>query len=153
MLSEKMLGAFLSLLIDRYVTEDRIAELLAPTTKALELQLESMYANSMGLQFIKWVEENATFGATGLVGLHMHELVAQFQKWRLNENDIGQYAEPDVQAMFGPLVNTERKSVRDAGKVRKVRIITSFKTEAAAFIKSLEGDHDEAAELAAVVED
>jgi phage/plasmid-associated DNA primase len=51
MLTEETLGAFLSLLVDRYVTEDEVAVRLTPTTKAIELQLEQMYSNSMGLQF------------------------------------------------------------------------------------------------------
>lgn len=154
MLSDKMVGAFLGLLIDHYVLEDELAEKLAPTGKALELQLESMYANSMGLQFLKWVEEDATFGTADIIGWTMSDVVKHFRDWRLKENDIGQYAEPDVMAMFAPLLNTERKSVRDAhGQPRKVRVVTSFKVEATAFIKTLEGDHDDAAELAAVVED
>jgi hypothetical protein len=153
MLDQESLGAFLSLLIDRYVVEDRIAEMLAPTAKALELQLEAMHVNSIGLQFLKYVEEKDTFGAGGLVGKTMPELVQAFQSWRLKENDIGQWAEPDVQALFQPLLNTERKSIRDSGKVRKERIVTSLKDEAAAFIKSLEGDDQDDEILAAVVED
>jgi hypothetical protein len=135
------------------VVEDRIAEMLAPTAKALELQLEAMHVNSIGLQFLKYVEEKDTFGAGGLVGKTMPELVQAFQSWRLKENDIGQWAEPDVQALFQPLLNTERKSIRDSGKVRKERIVTSLKDEAAAFIKSLEGDDQDDEILAAVVED
>jgi hypothetical protein len=57
MLSEPMLGAFLSLLISYYVEEDDVALQLAPTQKAVALQLEHMYANSLALQFLKHVEE------------------------------------------------------------------------------------------------
>lgn len=153
MLNPASLGAFLSLLIDRYVVEDSIAEMLAPTAGALELQLEAMHTNSIGLQYLKYVEETDVFGASSLVGKTMSMLVQQFQSWRLKENDIGQWAEPDVQALFQPLLNTERKSIRDAGKVRKERLITSFKDEAEAFIRSLEGDSEDDDILAAVVED
>jgi phage/plasmid-associated DNA primase len=153
MLNPEALGAFLSLLIDRYVVEEELATQLAPTQKAMELQLEAMHANSLGLQFIKWVEETDVLGAETLIGAQMHELVIKFQSWRLKENDIGQWAEPDIQAMFLPLLNTERRSVRENNKVRKVRVITSFKPEATAFIESLKGETDDEDILAAVVED
>jgi hypothetical protein len=153
MLTGETLGAFLSLLVDRYVTEHTIAERLMPTKRSLELQLESMFTNQIGLQFLKHREETDAFGAVGLLGSPMAELVSAFQSWRIKENDLGTWAEPDVIGLFGPLLNTERKSVRDAqGKPRKVRIVTSFKTEAAAFIESLKGDADDE-DIAALVED
>lgn len=153
MLSEKMVGAFLSLLIDRYVHENEVAYRLAPTAKGMELQLESMFTNSIGMQFIKWLEEHDAIGATGLLGLTLPELSTQFRSWRLKENDVGTWSEPDVLGLFQPLVNTERKTQRINGAPRKVRVVTSFKDEAAAFIESLEGNDNDAAILAAVVEE
>ncbi len=155
MMTDESLGALLSLLIERYVTEDRLAEALAPTTKAMELQLEQMYANSIGLQFLKYIEESPGLGAAGLVGSPMSDLVQQFHAWRLKENDLGTWAEPDVHALFLPLLNTERKAVRIDGQPRKVRVVTSYKIEAQAFIDSLKGDtaDDDAALINAMVED
>lgn len=153
MLSPESLGAFLSLLIDRYVTEDELAVKLAPTTKAIELQLEQMFANSTGLQFLKYIEETDSLGATGLLGSPVTDLVQKFQSWRLKENDLGTWAEPDVVAQFQPLVNTERKTQRVNGAPRKVRVVTSFKTEALAFLDSLKGAEDDAALINALVED
>lgn len=144
MMTEPSLGAFLSLLIDRYVPEDQVAQRLAPTTKTIELQLEAMYSNSMGLQFLRHLEETDVLGAEGIVGESMHGLVQRFQSWRIKENDLGSWAEPDVQAVFLPLVNTERKTQRVNGKPRKVRVVTSLQQEADAFIKSLKGTEDEA---------
>jgi phage/plasmid-associated DNA primase len=155
MLTEESLGAFLALLIKRYVKEDDVAARLAPTSKSLELQLEQMYSNSLGLQFLKYIEETDTLGADGLVGKSIEELVQLFRSWRLKENDLGTWADPDVAALFQPLLNTERKSDRNnpTGQPRKVRKITSFKHEAVAFIESLKGDDDDAALLNALVED
>jgi hypothetical protein len=153
MMQEDVLGAFLSLLIDRYVTEDEVADKLAPTTKALELQLEQMYANSLALQFLKHVAETDALGVAGLLGEPITNWVQLFQSWRLKENDLGSWSEPDVVALFLPLVNTERKSLRVNGDPRKVRVVTSFKTEAQAFLDSLKGDTDDAALLHALVED
>lgn len=154
MRTEEALGAFLSLLIDHYVCEDEVATRLAPTTRSIELQLEQMYANSLGLQFLKYLEETDALGAVDAVlGSSMHELAQKFQAWRLKENDISTWAEPDVLAQFTPLLNTERKSVRAEGKVRKIRVVTSLKAEADAFIHSLKGTDDDADILSAVVED
>jgi hypothetical protein len=70
----------------------------------------------------------------------------------LKENDLGTWADPDVAALFGPLLTTERKSERTPTGPRKIRKITSFKPEAQAFLDSLKGD-DDAALLNALVED
>lgn len=84
----------------------------------------------------------------------MPDIVRSFQSWRLKENDLGTWPEPDVMAQLLPLVHTERRSVRTGGTVRKVRVVTSLKTEATAFIESLKGDtDDDAALLDAVVDD
>lgn len=152
MLSPESLGAFLSLLIDRYVTEDELAVKLAPTTRAIELQLEQMFANSSGLQFLKYLEESDAMGAHGLLGSPVNELVSKFQSWRLKENDLGTWAEPDVIALFQPLLNTERRTQRVNGEPRKVRVITSYKSEASAFLESLKGVEDDAALIDALVE-
>jgi hypothetical protein len=142
MLADKMLGAFLSLLVDHYVREDEVAEKLAPTQKAMELQLEHMYVNSLSLQFLKYLEESDPLGVKGLLGEPMAKIVPAFQSWRIKENDLGTWAEPDVLALFQPLINSERRSVRIDNKPRKVRIATSLKPEASAFIESLEGSED-----------
>lgn len=152
MLSENHLGAFLALLLDHYVLEDGVALALAPTRKALELQLEHMFVNSVGLQYLKHIEETSPLGVEDVFGQTMTELAQGFQSWRLKENDLSVWAEPDVVALFQPIINTERKSIRDnEGKPRKVRVIHSLKTEAEAFIESLKGDVDD--DLEALVAD
>lgn len=152
MLSEERLGAFLSLLVDRYVLENEVAARLVLTHKAIELQLEHMYTNSLAMQFLKYVEETDTLGTAGLLGEPLSKLVQGFQSWRIRENDLGGWNEPDVVAQLSPLIHTERKSQRVDGTVRKIRVVTSYKPEATAFIDSLKGDPD-ADVLAAVVDD
>jgi hypothetical protein len=119
----------------------------------MELQLEQMYSNSLSLQFLKYIEETDPLGADGLLGEPSSTLVTKFQSWRIRENDLGTWADPDVLALFGPIVNTERKSVRENGKVRKQRLLTSYKDEARAFIDSLTGADDDTDVLATLVED
>jgi hypothetical protein len=143
MLTEPALGAFLSLLIDRYVKEDEVALRLAPTARTIELGLEQVYANSPGLQFLRYLEESDALGVNGILGESMSKVVARFQSWRTKENDLGSWAEPEVKHQLDPLVNTERKTQRVNGKPRKVRVVTSLKYEAAAYIESLKGTDDE----------
>lgn len=148
-LSEDVLGAFLAVLLDHYVPEESLALMLAPTRKALELQLEHMFSNSVALQFLKYVVETDTLGLDSILGEPITTLVQMFQSWRVKENDLGTWAEPDVITMFNPLLNTERRSSRVGGVPRKVRVVTSLKTEAHQFLETLEGDeHDEEALVA-----
>lgn len=153
MLSEESLGALLALLIDHYVLEDEVAERLAPTTKTLELQLEHMYINSIGLQFLKHLEETDPFGALSIVGMPLSDVVKTFQSWRISESDLSTWAEPDVVQHLNQLINTERKSMRIDNKPRKVRIITSVKPETRAFLDSLKEGGDDAALLESLVDD
>jgi phage/plasmid-associated DNA primase len=147
MLSEQMLGAFLALLVDRYVPEDDLSERLAPTQSAVMLQLEAMHSNSMGLQYLRHLEEHDPLGAAGVVGMEMATLVAGFHSWRIQENDLTRWSEPDVQALFAPLVKSERRSKRETGRVTKVRVVTALKSEAAAFIEAMRGDENDDADV------
>lgn len=140
MLSEESLGALLALLLDHFVTEDKVAELLAPTTKAIELQLEHMHENSMGLQFLAYLEKHVATGAAGLIGQTIDEVTAEFRSWRLKENDIGGWPDTEVMGQLNNLINNERKSRRINGKVTKIKTFTSFKPEAQAFLENLEGE-------------
>lgn len=143
MLAEKSLGALLALMIDHYVHLDEVAVKLAPTQRAIELQLEHMYVNSLAMQFIKYTHEDDPLGATSLLDLEMSELAKQFQSWRIKENDLGTWSEPDIVALFAPVLNTERRSKRIDGKPRKVRVVTGFQSETRAFLDTLEGSEDD----------
>lgn len=150
-LSEEMLGAFLSILVDNYVLEEELAEALAPTQQAIQLQLEHMFVNSAAWQFLKYLETEDALGANGLLGEEIDKIAQQFMSWRIKENDLSHWSEPDAINQLLPLVNTERKSRRVNGSPRKVRVVKSFKPEALGFLESLKGEED--VDTAAVVED
>jgi hypothetical protein len=150
MLSEKMLGAFLALLIEHYVKQDEVATMLAPTAKSLELQLEHMFSNSQGLQYLRYVDETDPLGIAGLLGTTLDEAVAGFQSWRVKENDLGTWSAPDVAQLLMPLINTELRSKRVNGQPRKVKVITSLKTEADAYMHTLRSE-EESDDLEALV--
>lgn len=149
MLKEGTLGALLALLIDHYVLEDKVADELAPSKRALELQLEHMFVNSLGLQFLKYIEETDALGMDAIIDIEVSDLVKKYQSWRIKENDLGQWAEPDVVALFQPILAIERKSKRIDGNPRKVRVVTGLKPEAAAFIETLKGEEDDVEALVA----
>lgn len=151
MLSEKTLGAFLAVLIDHYVKEDDVATMLVPTGKAQELAMEHMYSNSIALQYLKWVEHTDEFGVEALIGITLEDLVSRFKDWRRKENDQGSWSEPDVIALFGPVVTTDRVSKRIDGKPRKVRVVGGLRPEAKSFIETMKEEED--AELLEAVVD
>jgi len=68
--------------------------------------------------------------------------VAQkFKQWRLVEmSDVSSWADKDVEQILLPLFITERKSKRIAGKVRKVRVITGFRSLLSSLIIHIRGE-------------
>lgn len=138
MWSDKMLGAFLAILIDHYVCEDEIAEKLKPTTGATELQLEHMFVNSLALQFIKYIIDTQSDGENYFIDKALDEVSEAFRSWRVTQNDISNWNVPDVNLLLMPHFHTERVSKRLANKtVRKIRVVKGFKQEALIFLETL----------------
>lgn len=152
MLTEDSLGALLGLLLEHYVKPSEVATKLAPSKRAMELQLEHMFTNSLSLQFIKHVDEKDAEGIRSLLDSPLTDLVQRFQSWRVTENDLGTWAEPDVIALFNPLVITERRSVRTGAGPRKTRVVVALKQEANDFLDTLKGEVDDDEEAALVAD-
>jgi hypothetical protein len=133
MLSEEYLGAFLSLLMDHFVKQDEAAAKLAPTARSFDLQLEHMEENSMAMQFLMHVEETDPLGAeAALLGMEFAELTKLFSSWRLKLNDLSVWDPVAVAQLFRPVLLSERRSKRVAGKSHpsKVRVVTGFTQDA-----------------------
>lgn len=129
MTSDRMVGALLSLLIDHYVSKQDVATMLAPTKMSIQMQMSYMLSNSVALQFIQHLAVDDPLGADTLLSLTVEEVADRFKSWRISENDLTAWSQPDVIAMFRPLLVVERKSVRTATTVGKVRVVTGFKEE------------------------
>ena len=143
MLSERYLGALLSLLIDNYVKKQDKAVMLAPTKASLRLRLEHMYTNSLALQFLYYKELTDPLGAESVIDLTAPELLSQFTSWRVKEGDIGSWSEPDVVELFRPIAVMDRISKRFGSQVRKVRTVVEFKKDTLAFLEGMkEETHD-----------
>lgn len=134
MMSDRMLGAFLSLLIDNYVKKGDKAVMLQPTSQARSLKLEHMHANSLALQFIHYLMVNDPLGEEALLDVDSVQLHAMFSSWRIKENDLAPWSEVNVTAEFKPLLETVRRSRRKGSVVAKVRVVTGFKKDALDFI-------------------
>lgn len=154
MLTEKALGALLSLLLDHFVTEDAVAVALAPTAKALELQVEHQLDNSLGAQFLQHLARTAATGADELLDETIPDVTAKFKSWRVRQDDLGTWPESDVVKQLNAYINIERKSQRlPGGKVTKVKKVTSFKPDALAILASMEGTPDGSDSVEALVAD
>lgn len=153
MTSPRYVGALLALLIDNYVKPHEASVMLAPSQMALALQMSFMYENSLGLQFLKHFDEQDPFGAGTLLGMDFAEITAKYQSWRIQENDLRSWPEPDVLSMFQPLLDLERKSRRINGKPRKVKVVVGFRKIAAQFLEQLREEEVHDPSNDSVVED
>jgi hypothetical protein len=140
MRTERWLGALLALLIDNYVTPSTKAVMLAPTALSRQLQMEHMEDNSLAVQFMVHLEETSPLGAAAtLVDAPFEELVQKFQSWRLKVNDLTSWDGAALHNMFRPVLRTERRSIRLAGKNYpvKVRVIAGIKPDVLEYLDSL----------------
>lgn len=145
MRSEQMLGALLAVLLDNYVKQTEMRTMLAPTLASRRLQLEHMEDNSLGFQFLAYLEETEPLGAEEvLVDQPFDDLVQRFQSWRLKVNDLTSYDKQGLHHMFRPVLNTKRRSARVENKPTPVNIryITGLKQEAMDFLDTLKEEAD-----------
>jgi hypothetical protein len=142
MLSDQMVGALLSLMIDHYVRKEEKAARLALTQESKRLKLDHMHANSLALQFLVFSDEHHPLGVGGLVGLSMDEVATAFLQWRLKENDLTSWSRPDIAELFRPVLLLERKSRRVNGKPRKVQEVKGFHQDAVELLEMNRGEAD-----------
>lgn len=137
MLSPESLGAFLSLLIDHYVVEEDLAEKLALTNQAKELQQEHQLHNSLAMQYLLYLDDNKTGGYMSVVNQGLTELTAEFRSWRLTENDISSWSEQEVLSLFRDVAETARKTVATEKGPRKQRIISELRPDTITTLETL----------------
>jgi putative DNA primase/helicase len=138
MLSEEYLGAFLSLLIDNYVKRSEKAVMLAPTKVSKMLQIEHEVRNSLALQFLIQVESIDPLGASSLLDTPIDDVVARFKSWRIKENDLAVWSDPDVRALLRGAFILDRRSLRVGNKVLKQPVIGKFTNSAAMLLESMQ---------------
>lgn len=154
MRSEPLLGAFLSLLLDHFVSQDEIADKLVQTTGGISLQVEQNLLNSPLHQFIDHIVQSDPVWISRLSNpgpdLYVEPLVGAFMAWRTNEG-FSEFSTADVKRMFKDGFITAWKSVREGGKVIKKQHITGLKPDLIALLNQLEGVDLDQSELEALV--
>lgn len=139
MRSPEYLGALLSLMIDHYVTKDEVIEKLAPSSQALELQVNQMWANSPVLQYLEVLLLKTPAEADKLVGAELDPYVNSFMAWRLDEG-FSEYSSADAVNMFRECFDIKWHTVRVNGKPSRQRRIAGLKTDTQLFIDQLRKD-------------
>ena len=154
MRSEKMLGAFLALLIDHFVKECELASKLKQTSGAVTLQVEQNLLNSPLHQFIAYLVAQDTKYLEQLVrgNTPMDPLVNSFMAWRTQEG-FSEFSSADVKRMFKEAFITDWKSTRVNGKVVKLQRLVEGKPEIKQLLEQLKGDDTDEDAILALVED
>lgn len=137
MTSEPMLGALLSLLIDRFVREEELAEHLTLTKSSLELQVEQVFLGSPLLQFLDDLQRKdpSAFERVIQGKLSLDAFMASFKPWISTQN-ISERSDSDL------LVMVKNSAVTGSGLLngRRVPIIKSLKPETLEALKQLRGE-------------
>lgn len=142
MRTERMLGAFLSLLVDHYVVREKAGELLAPTKGAIALQLEQMTLNSVLFQFLQHVVEQDPNNVDKLKGADVATHIAAFIPWAMSQDKERSYSDADALQLFKGAFVLKRSSRR--GKLpRNYWRIDGFKPETALLLERLQGGQSE----------
>ena len=152
MRSDRLLGAFLSLLLDHFVGEFEIAEKLAPTAGSMELQVEQVLLNSPVHQFITWLVGDDPSWQDKLRGeLQLDPLISSFMAWRVQEG-FNEYSTADSKKLFRESFTFTWRTVRNGTKTSRKQVITGPKPDVVALLDQLKGEED-AVLAAALVED
>nr|DAL38057.1 MAG TPA_asm: dsDNA helicase [Caudoviricetes sp.] len=138
MRSPRYLGAFLQLLLDHFVTEDTMPELLKPTKEATDLRVDQMLVNSMGLQFLLDLHQKNPKQIDKLIDSDIAALVGAFNPWVLSQTG-DHYSDLEARKMLGDLFHTRRSSRRVNGAPQSYYKITGFKTETQQLLEQLKG--------------
>lgn len=138
MRSEKMLGAFLALLIEHYVREPEIAAKLAPVASSLELQMEQVWLGSPVLQFIEHVlQGDPQFGEKLEKGkVTVESFMASFKPW-LETQGQHERSDGDILTMLKSSFEIGWKSIRENNSVSSKRTIKRLKPETVAALEEI----------------
>lgn len=147
MLSEEVLGAFLSLLVDHYVREEDLATALAPTVDSMQLQLEQMWLASPVLQFLEYLAVNDQPALQKIAEgkTSVEQFLASFRPWMIDQGHADR-SDGDLITMMKTSLVTGWKTQRVNGKPQNKPWIKGLRPETELVLTQLKGD-DDAAEV------
>ena len=144
MRSDELLGAFLSLLLDHFVTKYELADKLKQTSGSSALQVEQNLLNSPLHQFVSYlVSSDASWNDRLRQPVMVDPLVGSFMAWRVDEG-FTEFSTADVKRLFKEGFSTDWKTVREAGKVVKKQRLLEPKPEILALLNQLKGADEDA---------
>ena len=144
MRSDELLGAFLSLLLDHFVTKYELADKLKQTSGSSALQVEQNLLNSPLHQFVSYlVSSDASWNDRLRQPVMVDPLVDSFMAWRVDEG-FTEFSTADVKRLFKEGFSTDWKTVREAGKVAKKQRLLEPKPEILALLNQLKGADEDA---------
>ncbi|UVG34211.1 DNA helicase [Microbacterium phage Hannabella] len=130
MTSERVLGAFLGLLIKHFVREDELATKLQPTAKSIDLQLEQMWLTNPMLQYMEHLGSKDPKAlenlATGKVWLD--DFLNSFKPWAETQG-MQERSDGDLVALMKSAFVIESKTRNKQGKRSTQRYIKSLRHE------------------------
>ena len=144
MVSEPMLGALLSLLIDRYVKKNELAERLKLTQESLDLQMEQVWMGNSVLQFIEHVTSTTAKFLDDLTAgqVMVDTFTASFKPW-LESQGQHERSDGDMLAMLKTAFELGWKTVRVNGKPTSKRAIKSVRPETLLALEQMRGVLDD----------
>lgn len=144
MRSDELLGAFLALLLDHFVTKYELADKLKQTSGSSALQVEQNLLNSPLHQFVSYlVSSDASWNDRLRQPVMVDPLVDSFMAWRVDEG-FTEFSTADVKRLFKEGFSTDWKTVREAGKVVKKQRLLEPKPEILALLNQLKGADEDA---------
>ena len=137
-LSEPMLGAFLSLLIDHYVVEEERSEKLKLTERSIELQMESVWHGNPVLQFIEHLAKGDVKFLDTLESGNMpvDTFIGSFQPWAQSQK-MPERTDGDILMLVKNNFVVDWKAVKVNGKTENKKRLRQVKPETQSFIDHL----------------
>ena len=144
MTSEPMLGALLSLLIDRYVKKSEVAEKLALTRESLDLQMEQVWMGNSVLQFLEHVSSGDPKFLDSLSAgqVMVDTFTASFKPW-LESQGQHERSDGDMLGMLKTAFEIGWKTVRVNGRPTSQRRIKSVRPETLLALEQMKGALDD----------
>ena len=153
LLSERYLGAFLSLLLDHYVKVEEASTKLVPSQVSYDLQVDQLWLNSKTFQYLHELVTKDPKIVDKILGMDAQALSSQFHAWLTGGKD--DYSAVDAYRMLKECYVLKRKSVRDNGSIKKVWVVDSFTPDAKRMIERIteEEEDDAVLDAAGLVDD
>lgn len=130
MLDEKMLAAFLDLLIKHWVNKDEVGEKLQLTAQSLDMQLQAVWSASPLLRFLEWISGRDTKFLNNVVAgkVTTEDFLNAYRPW-LDENGYKNMEDSYLLKMLDDHFVTARKTFRPNGKPTTKRYIKSVRAD------------------------